>query len=159
MPSNRKAVRCSLIECFCLYKPFPFVLFAIVLGSQPSLTSSGHRIPFCLLQCRLRPLGNTRRLNFSADSTLKRGLLARCRDRCCSPSIYTCPPLFVPRTPLTDLLTNSEGSGVTFVGGGFWGGKCFSSVVYLHEHILKSHPSRKCFVGPALRHKKRHSHS
>lgn len=106
------------MECFCLRRTFPFVRFAIVLGRGPNLTSSGHRIPFCLLQWRLRPLGNTSRLMFPADSTLKWSLLARCRDRCYSPLIYTCPHLFVLRIPLTDWLTNTEGSGVSFVSGG-----------------------------------------
>lgn len=62
---------CSMMECFCTDRTFHFVPFTIVFGDRPSLTSSGHRIPFCRLQCRLRPLGNMRRLHFPADSTLK----------------------------------------------------------------------------------------
>lgn len=138
------------MECFGLRGTFPFVRFAIVLGRGPNLTSSGHRIPFCLLQWRLRPLGNMRCLKFPADSTLKGSLLARCRDRCYSPLIYTCPHLFVLRIPLTDWLTNTEGSGVSFVSGGP-GMKCSSGPgVYLHIYFRMSHTSREIFAAALL---------
>lgn len=52
-----------------------------------------------------------RRLHFPADSTLKRSLVASCRDRCYSPLIYTRPHLFVLRIPLPGLFTNAEGIG------------------------------------------------
>lgn len=147
------------MECFCRRRTFPFVRFAIVLGRGPNLTSSGHRIPFCLLQWRPRPLGNMRCLKFPADSTLKGSLLARCRDRCYSPLIYTCPHLFVLRIPLTDWLTNTEGSGVSFVSGGAWD-EMFQWSRSLSPRLLPyvAHFKRNiccCFVGSVLRSKAR----
>lgn len=104
-------MRCSVIECLCPDRAFHFVPFTIAFGPRPSLTSSAPRIPFCRLHCRRRPPGNMRRLCFPADSTLKGGLLASCRDRCYSPLIYTHPHLWVPRIPLPGLFTNAKGRG------------------------------------------------
>lgn len=64
--------------------------------------------------------GNMRRLYFPADSTLKGGLLASCRDRCYSPLICTHPHLLVPRIPLPGLFTSVKGMGqiLSTVGSG-----------------------------------------
>lgn len=104
--SNGQAGCCSVIECLCPDRGFHFVPFTIVFGRRSSLTSSGHRIPFC----RLRPPRNLSRLRFPADSTLKGGLPASCRDRC-RPLIYTRPHLFVLSIPLPGLFTKAEGMG------------------------------------------------
>lgn len=109
--SNGQVLCCFVIESFCPDKTFHFVCFTIFFGHRPTLTSSGHRIPFRTPLCRLRPLGNMRRLNSPADSTLKWGLLASCRDRCYSSLIYTCPHLFVLKIPFTESFTNTEGTG------------------------------------------------
>lgn len=111
---------CSVIECFCPDRAFHSVPFTIVFGPWPSLTSSGHRIPFCRLHGRLRPPGNMRRLHFPADSTLKRGLLASCRDRCYSPLIYTRPPFICPKNSSSRAVHKCWRDWADFIDGSVW---------------------------------------
>lgn len=96
---------------------------------------------------RLRPPCNLRRPGFPVDSTLKRGLLASCRDRCYSPRIYPGSHLFVLRIPLPGLLTNAEGIGQSFYENLNLGVKCFTcSVVELCEQCFQMQPTGVFFV-------------
>lgn len=136
-----------MIECLCPDRAFHFVPFTIVFGCKPSLTSSGHRIPFSRLHCRLRPPGNMRRLNFPADSTLKRGLLASCRDRCYSLLIHMRSHLFVLRIPLRGLFTNAEGIGQILQAAESQGLKCFTCLVaQLCEHASRCSAPSFCLL-------------